>query len=524
MTAPRREQALAAGLAIGLALLGCWMYRPGEPRPFDTLDFSEFIPLLRGASGLWGRTVALSAYYVHEHGRLNLLSYAALAAKWTVLGEIPVRWQWARAVEMLALGGLLYSFLRRLALGPVASVAGASIFLIGRVAGEGWTRMTMGEVLGTLCALGALHVATRWREWGRPVISALATGAFLTLAVLAKEMLIGVVPFVLWIGVARTESGALGAPRFGREELRWGALTAALPLVTFLVALYFATHTAAQGFSSLYGTREGEVGRFIELILRPWFLTGQRATLAGLLAPGNALFVLFLILGLRAAWRTPELRAPIASAAGAAAILSLSLAILYLPWPYFNLYYAIPFLLGTALLFAVAVDALMRQGGMARMGAFAGVGLIIGTTAPVTAHFARTAIAQQQVDGELVAALAQHREADEILVARRTFAPLAWAGTGATLRRYALATGAADTLPPARDISCPEAYGLMGHGLGRSVLITYGQFCGTLPGATVTVTRPFRYVDVWWTSVTMADDSVIAQLLVSPSSIPAAPR
>ena len=512
----RVERRMAGALALGLAALSLWMYRPGEPRPFDTLDFSEFIPLLRGASGAWGRFVALTSYYVEQHGRLNLLSYAALAGKWTLLGADPVRWQWARVAEMFGLLALLYAFLRRLRLGPVAAVAGASVFVIGRVAGEGWTRMTQGEVLGTLCALGAMHVALGWRTARRPVASMVAAGGLMAAAILAKEMLIGTLPLVLWVGLARTDEGPLGKLRFDRDSLRWGAGVVVLPLVTFLVALYVATHTAAEGFSTLYGSRSGQVGRFLELLLRPWFLTGQRVAPAALLAPGNALFLLALLAGLRAAWRAAETKGMTASAIGAAGVTSLSLAVLYIPWPYFNLYYAIPFLLATALLFAVAIEGWTATGGRGAWIAGGAVVMVCGATAPVTARFAGAAIAQQQVDGELVAALARHADADTIFVARRTFAPLAWTGTGPTLRRYALATGAATVLPPATDISCPDAYARMGHGLGRSVLITYGHFCGALPGASVTVVRRFPYLDIWWTDVSTAQDSILAQVLVAP--------
>lgn len=521
MTPSRTERTLAAALATGLVLLGLWMYRPWEPRPFDTLDFSEFLPLLRGASGIGGRTAALINYYVHEHGRLNLLSYLALAAKWTFLGDSPVRWQWARVIEMLGLLALVAGLLRRLALGPIAAVAGASVFLIGRVAGEGWTRMTLGEDLGTLCVLIALHLALGDPARRRTLGSAVAIGTCLALGVLAKEMLIGLVPFTLWIAFTRSESGELGRFRLDRRGAIWGAAVGALPSAVFLAALWFATHAAEQGFSSLYGTRPGLVGPFVELFFRPWFLTSQRASLTALLPPGNALFVLLILGGVAAAWRTKARRPEAVAILLAAALTSGALAALYLPWPYFNLYYAIPFLLGTALVTGLAVDAITRASARGPAHAFAATALVALATAPVTNHYARIAIAEQQVDGALVANFARYPGVDSILAARREPVPLAWAGTAPTLRRYALATGVATSLPPARDILCPEAYGRVAHGFGRSLLVTYGHYCGALPGASITIVRPFRYVDVWWTEVRTVDDSVLAQILVTAP--PAAP-
>lgn len=502
-------------------MLSLVVYRPWVDRPFDTLDFSEFLPILRGTDGFWGRTAALSSYYAHEHGRLNLLSYVALAFKWTVLGPHPVLWQWARAVEFWILMVLCYASLRRLTLGTLAAAAGTSLFVIGRVAGEGWTRMTMGEPLGTLCALGALYLVTGRRSWRRPIAMAAAVGILLALAVLAKEMLIGIVPFVAWIGLGVRPEGGLGTPTFGRDDRRWAALVTLPALVAFGAAYLVATQAAAQGLSTMYGGPSMQVGRFFELLFRPWFLTGTRVAPAGLLVPGNTIFLVLLGFGLWDAARSGSGKVSLPSAIGAALLLSVTMAVLYLPWPYFSLYYAIPFLLGTALLFAVAVDGLIRTGPQGRWLALGGWLLVIGATAPVTARFARTAIAQQQVDGELVPLLARYPGADTILVARRTLAPLAWAGTGATLRRDALATGAASALPPALDVTCPEAFDRLRRGLGRTLLITYAHFCGELPGADTTIARRFGYIDVWWTDLSVATDSVVAQVLVADAPTPA---
>ncbi|HEU5357701.1 MAG TPA: hypothetical protein VFU45_01180, partial [Gemmatimonadales bacterium] len=100
----RSTFALGAGAAAA-AVLALLLYRPWEGRPFAILDFSEFLPLLKGQGGFVARLGALVHYYLFEHGRLNLASYVALSAKWTVLGAEPTRWQWARFVEMGALVG-----------------------------------------------------------------------------------------------------------------------------------------------------------------------------------------------------------------------------------------------------------------------------------------------------------------------------------------------------------------------------------------------------------------------------------
>jgi hypothetical protein len=379
----------------------------------------------------------------------------------------------------------------------------------------------MGEPLGTLCALLALYFVIGRPTWRRPVAMAACTGLLLALAVLAKEMLIGIVPFVTWIGLGVRAEGGLGFPKVGREDRRFAALLIVPPLLVFGACYLAATQAATQGLSTLYGGSSMQAGRFFELFFRPWFLTGTRVAPAGLLVPGNAIFLVLLGFGLWDAARSGAGRISLLSAMGAATLLSLTMAALYLPWPYFSLYYAIPFLLGTAFLFAIAIDGLIRTGPKGKWLALGGWLLVVGATAPVTARFARTAIAQQQVDGELMPLLTRFPDADTIVVARRIPARPAWAGTGATLRRDALATGVATSLPPALDVLCPEAYDRLRRGLGHTLLITYAHFCGELPGARATVVRRFDYIDVWWTDVSLATDSVVAQVLMADAAVAA---
>src|SRR5262245_61410373 len=100
MPSQQMPRGVPVALALGGTAVACALYTPWVSRPFDILDFSEFLPLLTGAGGFLSRLSALNDYYVHQHGRLNLLSYAALAAKWSVLGDSPMLWQWLRFIEM----------------------------------------------------------------------------------------------------------------------------------------------------------------------------------------------------------------------------------------------------------------------------------------------------------------------------------------------------------------------------------------------------------------------------------------
>lgn len=515
---PGNERLIALAMGLALAVLALAMYHPWEPRPFDILDFSEFLPLLRDGSGWLDRTSALTSYYVQEHGRLNVVSYLALALKWTVLGPDPVLWQWMRVAELLLLVAGVVVVLRRMAIGPVAAVAAASVFVVGRVSGEAWTRMTMGEPLGLLFALGALYLATRWRE-RRSIGNIIGTGVALMLAVLSKEMLIGVVPFVWLIGISRGADGRLGRPAFGAAERWWMLRISVLPVAAFVAALIVALDGGSGGFTTLYGATIDRTRATIELLLRPWFLQGQRPGLSALGLPGNTLFLGVLLVGGALAWRDTARRGPLITALIGAVGASVALAILYVPWPYFNLYYAIPFLLGIVLLYAVAFEALLASGRAGRLGAVLVWLGTLGGAAPAAAHAASYAIALQQVNGELAGFIARIPNADRIVTARRELAPAAWIGTASTLRRYALATGAASTLPPGQDLLCADIGPLLQRGIGRSVVISYLHNCGGFGTPSAQVIRRYRYVWVAWGGMGVAPDSVGADLLVGPDAM-----
>ena len=515
-TPGRRRIALAALLLAAIALA---VYRPWVARPFDTLDFSEFLPLLTGPGSALGRFTGLTHYYLVEHARLNVVSYAGLALKWSLLGASPVLWQWARVLEMGLLVVGVYLLLRRLALRPFPALGGASLFVFSRVVAEAWTRMTMGEPLGLLCALGALLLATTWGERDRALPRAVAAGILMALAVLAKEMLIGLLPLVWLVGTARREDGTLGTPRLDGEAKRrlfWSALP---PVAAFLAAGLVAVGGGAGGFTNLYGRDLGALDVFLLLFSRPWLVQGVRPGLQALLLPGNAFFAAFTITGLWLAFRRQDREAHLKWCIGAAAVLCAVFALLYLPWPYSYLYYAIPFHLGPALLFAIALQAVSDEGARGPLAAAAAWLLVACTTIPSTAQSVSFTIALQQVNGDVVHMIGRVPNADRIVVARPNPAPEPWMGTAATLRRYALATGAAHELPGVADLGCPASGALLQRGLGRTLFITYFQNCGPLDAPSSRVVRRYRYLAVDWGGVRIGADSVGADILFTRAAL-----
>lgn len=497
-------------LILGGAGLALALYIPWVRRPFDILDFSEFLPLFRRESGFGGRFAALVDYAVHEHGRLNILSYAALAAKWSLLGDSPVLWQWLRFLEMGLLVAGIYALARRLDASWLGAAAGSALFLTSRSGEQAWIRLTMGEPLGLGLMLGAALVVTSERAALRSGIRTAAASVLVAAAILAKEMLVGWVPLLLLLGLCY-RNGGLGPPvrdlRSRHLVLGVGAATVASMLAVILAA----TSGSAESFTASYQMQSFTLPRLAALwnrIVMPQSTLGHASMW---LHPANLLFAITCLGGLSLALRRPEERRQALLMAAVGAGLPAIGALLYVPWPYFNAFYALPFLVGPALLLATAVTAAERQAPRARWAAYAGAAGMALFAAVSSAYAARATIARQQVNGELARSLPAYASVDSIVVAQEFAAPQKWQGTGPTLVRYALAVGAATTLPPAVDASCRESRALLDGRLGNTLLISYLDQCGGLPGASRRVARYFSYPD--YTRFAVATDSVVADLL-----------
>ncbi|MGH7561788.1 MAG: phospholipid carrier-dependent glycosyltransferase, partial [Gemmatimonadales bacterium] len=209
---------------IALALLGglaIWLYEPWRSRPFDILDFSDFLGRLAGGSGFLDRLGELTAFYREQHGRFNVVSYAGLAAKWEIFGASPLAWQLFRAAQLLTAAGLTYLLLRRLSAGATGAVLGAGLVLFSYSSSHAWVRLTLGEPLGLLCVLLASLLAVQSRtdrEWR---VLAIASGLLVGIAILAKEMLVAWAPIVAYLGCVVDEKGRLGALGAPDRQGRW---------------------------------------------------------------------------------------------------------------------------------------------------------------------------------------------------------------------------------------------------------------------------------------------------------------
>lgn len=494
------------------AALACWLYRPWQTRAFDVLDFSEFLPFLNASHGVSGRLGALTHYYAETHGRLNVLSYAALAIKWTWLGPHPLLWQGLRAALLCGLAGLTYLLLRRLAAGVFGAALGAVLLLFSYSAALPWIRLTMGEPLGLGCALLAALTATRHRRepgWGNAIVA----GGLLAAAILAKEMLVLWVPVVMLIALTRGPDRRLSTwwhdPAARRFLIATGVLTAAALVPVLLVARI----AHATGYAATYGSAPLRIDRLLEIFQRqflPWPITGRSD---GILMLGSALaFVGVIGLGIRIGLADPEWRRHCLLVLAIGIGLPLLGALAYLPWPVYSPFYGYPFLFGPALLLSTALTVLAaRRQRAARLAPVLAVVPIL-LAIPATARLAANAAAQQVVMTELARALTEAQGTTRIVVAVPQLPAQAWQGLGPSLARYADATIPGLVLPPAEDIVCADAAKLLQSGPPGITLISLSNTCGSIPGARIVVRSAFRY---WrWEPPGFGDGDVQGDLLV----------
>jgi hypothetical protein len=178
-----------------------------------------------------GADSVISSFYRPVFLALSTLYYQ-------VVGGDPLGWHVAAVALAGLIGALACGFLLRLGLPPAAALLAAIVFSLhpSHVSSVAWAS-GLQELLAALFVLAALH-AVFWRsgEEREALPLALAAVAY-TLALLSKEVAIGLLPFVaLW---------ALGAPRTEAPTSRrlW-KLTGVLAAVT---VVYLAVRVAVLG-------------------------------------------------------------------------------------------------------------------------------------------------------------------------------------------------------------------------------------------------------------------------------------
>jgi hypothetical protein len=462
------------------------VYRPDRNLPFDFLDFSEFLPLLQRGASFLDRLRELASYYAGQ-GRFNIVAYLGIAAKWEVWGDSTIAWQWTRFATMWVAIVLLYLLLRRIGVSRLAAIAGCAVFPFAPVTVDAWMRLTTTEPLGVILLLLGCLVALQPYDakYSERAIGLLFAAICLT-TVLLKEMLVA--GLLLPLLLVYADSSLTPRVPSRRHKTLLVAMIAAVPIAAIPVIL-----TAVNASNDAYTATFGSHIRPIPEALGMWFLSmlpfdpgsSFPARLTGL-----ALVSFLVILG--AGWRL-RLRLPNADEGllprrllAASMIFPLTGTLFYLPWPASNRFYSFPYLLGLAILVAVAFDAFEAWSRRALAIACIVLGVLLSSAAADSASQTNRMAARQLTNRSVVSRLAElHESFDTVLAATNQRQPAAWQELGPTLERYGRVFGL--DMPVVVNTPCDESR--LRSSSTRAAIVAYRSHCDGFAAANPVVLR-----------------------------------
>jgi hypothetical protein len=498
-------------LAVGIALTAI-IYLPFAARPFDVVDFGEFLPLLRNNPTFLTQLKALLRYYVEDQGRLNVVPYFFIVTKWFFFGWNVPLWQTARFLEMWLIVTGVYVVLRELGVARFGALCGAALFVVAPPAVGVWVRLSVAEPLGTLLLLVATHLAIRYQEDERWRLRAIGIVLLLLGIAFTKEMLLVAVPFVLAVACSRGPDGCFEPFRASHRNRYLVGLAGTVLSVAAMVIVWVALHAKADALAGQYG----KVAVSTEQFLAPFFLfllPGYSLTSSafpGALIIADEVFLAILAGGWWLAFKSALDKSEMRRRLAIPLLLLLPGALVYVPWEGIQVTYGLPFLLSPAFLLGYGLTSIesyyKRRIVLSRVLTI----LILVPCAISAHHFARVALDLQHVNAGVAARIAASTDQDSTLVTVAGAPRLAWIGPGPTLGRYVLATTGHPVSGPVRDISCAELEPAL-RSNSKLLIVSYHFRCGSLSNPDVSLRRYFRYLDL--STFELSVDSVRADLL-----------
>jgi hypothetical protein len=491
---------------VGLALI---LYQPWRRAPFRIADFSEFLPLLIHHKSFGAQLSGFIAYYASQ-GRFNVLLYVLEVSRWSAFGWNAAAWQISSFVEMCGVVAIVYALLYRITGNRVGAIAGSSLFIVATAATSGWIVVTVAEPLAMWPLYGGALLATGYQRSRRPRAISAIIALLMALTILTKEVLIVLVPFVVLLAWTCDGPGRFRPIRMSRRDQLLAGATIVGTAMALAPIVLIASHARGTAYSALYGDGSARFAltRFLAMTL-PAYATYP--PLLSFLLPGNVLFLVVLVTG----WCTTQTRTGSKTGRLAlfAAIIAVPIAgtIIYLPWPLFDLYYALPFLIGPAALLAVAVTSIVRHLPRWRWQTFCACALILAQAALFSGYTSSRLLALREVNGILVNAIGHRPVTDTIVVAAKGSQLLPWFGAGPTLSRYVAAAFPLRGMSPTRSVGCEGTGADSINARGTNViLISYSDDCGPLSHSSSIDRRVFRYV--YWPELSIRYDSVRADI------------
>jgi hypothetical protein len=507
--------ALWGGIVAGLAF---FLYLPTRQRPFDLLDFSEFLPLLTAHNSWSDQFLALARYYLQDQGRTNVLPYGAITLKWGLFGNSVVSWQLARFIQMLIIVAGVYHLCRRLGASWSGAGWGSLLLVTAGSATDAWTRLTTGEPLGLMFLLAALGMAERFQQNPRWQRRANAIAMLLAGMVLCKETLVAAVPFLLAIAWCRQPDGTYAWSGRSTRNIGLAVRTLGVMMILGLAIALIAANAHTEAFASQYGR---ETPSFLSSVVTfVLFLLPSRTGLepASASLPANLAFLALVGQGWWLQLRRDRPSNSTAILLGALLLFPLAGTLVYAPWPLRELFYGLPFMITPAVLLARAVTSVEQRGGVARWLAQLTCAGIVAFTALQAHHLSRYKTARQEVNYSLATTLASLAGGDSGFVALKSTFAEGWRGPGPALMRYGRLMAPTGVMPIVVNVRCddiPRILSIVRNETTRA-LISYSNTCGPLPNRSHHIAQGFVYYDPARWSLKL--DSLGADVIILPAT------
>jgi hypothetical protein len=367
-----------------------------------------------------------------------------------------------------------------------------------------------------MCLIGAIALACRFQRTPRPAPVSAAIALFLLGALFSKEMSAATFPFVVLLAWSYQPDGTLGPIRNSSRNRTLLAFCSTILIPASIPIAVVGLHTPAHSFSSYYGssplTVEAFLVRFIVRFLAFLIPAWPGRVPSELSFPANVCFLVLLTFGWWVALIPREGRASRLRLLGLLVGLPVLGTLSYLPWPSFADFYGLPYLLASAMLMAVSMDAIAHRVPVARYAAYGAAAFVICGTALQAHHTARGMAARDEVNFALVRQVAQYPSADTVYVASRVVPQEAWRLGARMARARAVFAPASDgPLPPIKDVPCQSVHEPGANRWAKAVLVSWTDVCGSIDRPTKSFIRRYSYLDP--TALTARTDSFRVDLL-----------
>lgn len=421
-------------IAISALLASAWvLYRPPPASPFDILDYSEVLPQLQNSSGFLGSISALLRYFATQ-GRTNIGTYLYIAFDWSLFGLHSEGWQLGVWVVMAILVVLVFVVGRSWRWSPIASFLASGLLVVGSPAAESWVRLA-GEPLACIAFVVAVAHAGRSREHSLSYSQVLWLGVLCLALTLIKEVLVVLIPVVLFarvVGASRS-----GRPQDVQSHMVMVVLFAAVLCIRLLWAAKVIVEAPTTAYSSLYTLDRlpsAPVSSILLTILLPVRAVVEPPWLR-ILVPAN----LFYALALLVAWVGIGIHEPrkltkyVTSYVAMCGIGALA----YAPWPRFESFYALPFVLPSVAMLGHSLSRVRQLSARCSLLAYSFASAAVTLAALGAGRAASVTWARRLVENAVVQEVATQSAA--VAVVRKSPPSQAWQGTGPTMARYAVA-------------------------------------------------------------------------------------